>query len=86
LNVCIKVKDAWYRLMGKPPFKGDMEYVRDCAIRLGGKVEAADSGSFEVFLECTILLRFKELEVSLVTAVGVFKQNDTYLYHLSKAG
>ena len=51
------IMDKWYRLKGKPPFKGDMSYVRDYAVKLGKKVELADASLCEVLSEQSVNLK-----------------------------
>jgi hypothetical protein len=57
LDLHIRVMDKWYRLRGKPPFRGDMEYVRDYAVKLSKIVEVVDASLDEVFSEQLVNLR-----------------------------
>jgi len=76
LNLLVRVMDKWYRLQGKPPFRGDMEYVRDYAVKLSRIVEVVDASLDEVFSEQLVnlrrLLRFcGKVAVFLITVLIV---------------
>jgi hypothetical protein len=57
LHLTIRAMDKWYRLQGKPRFRGDMEYVRDYAVKLGKRAEVVDASLDEVFSEQLVNLR-----------------------------
>jgi uncharacterized membrane protein len=57
LDLLVKVMDKRYRLQEKPPFRGDIEYVRDYAVKLGKRVEVVDASLYEVFSEQLVNLK-----------------------------
>ena len=53
LGILIKIKGVWYKFIRKSSFKGDMEYVREYAKKMGKKIEieVVDASLSEVFLK-----------------------------------
>jgi hypothetical protein len=73
--------DMWYRLQGKPRFRGDMEYVRDYAVKLGKKVEVVDASLDEVFSEQLVNLKPTLQKCSRVFAIFIIILSLSTLLH-----
>jgi hypothetical protein len=71
LDLLVKVMDKRYRLQEKPPFRGDMEYVRDYAVKLGKRVEVVDASLDEVFSEQLVNLKLTLQKCSKVFAIFI---------------
>jgi uncharacterized membrane protein len=71
LDLHVRVMDKWYRLRGKPPFRGDMEYVRDYAVKLDKRVEVVDTSLDEVFSEQFVNLKLTQQKCNIVFAIFI---------------
>jgi uncharacterized membrane protein len=71
LDLLVKVMDKLYRLQEKTPFRGDMEYVRDYAVKLGKRVEVVDASLDEVFSEQLVNLKLTLQKCSIVFAIFI---------------
>jgi hypothetical protein len=71
LYLTIRAMGMWYRLQGKPRFRGDMEYVRDYAVKMGKRVEVVDASLDEVFSEQLVNLKLTLQRRSILFAIFI---------------
>jgi magnesium-transporting ATPase (P-type) len=71
LHLTIRAMDKWYRLQGKPRFRGDMEYVRDYAVKLGKRAEVVDASLDELFSEQLVNLKLTLQKCRKVFAIFI---------------